>query len=215
MKILKYQKFLESKESEIAQICERFRIENWHINGEGLVDVEGDVDICDIGLTEIPIKFGKVEGYFDCSYNKLTSLEGSPEIVEGYFNCQLNKLTSLEGGPKIVSSDFYCHRNQLTSLKGGPKIVIGSRYWLDNNQIRDLDGFPEFWEGNILYHGNPIYPILNLFPLDKVSRSINLINEFEALKFGKANEFLLEQVFIELGLNVPSDLEKVVNRFNK
>ena len=194
MKILKYQKFLESKESEIAQICERFRIRNWHINGEGLVDVENDVDLYDRELTEIPIKFGKVEGYFNCSGNKLTSLEGCPKIVGG---------------------NFYCYVNKLTSLEGSPKIVRGNNYSFHNNQIRDLDGFPEFWEGSITYYNNPIYPILNLFPLDKVFRSINLINEFEALKGGKANEFLLEQVFIELGLNVPSDLEKVVEEFNK
>ncbi len=29
----------------------------------------------DKGLTKLPLKFNKVNGYFDCSYNKLTSLE--------------------------------------------------------------------------------------------------------------------------------------------
>ena len=67
----------------------------------------------------------KVLGYFNCSYNKLTSLEGSPSRIDGYFNCNYNSLTSLEGGPKKVGKSFYCDYNLLTSLEGGPKIING------------------------------------------------------------------------------------------
>jgi hypothetical protein len=43
------------------------------------------------------------EGYFGCSYNQLTSLEGSPKEVGGSFDCSYNQLTSLEGSPKELS----------------------------------------------------------------------------------------------------------------
>ena len=55
-------------------------------------------------------------GYFGCSLNQLTSLDGVPSRVTGNFNCSYNKLTSLEGAPSHVVGDFNCSRNKLTSL---------------------------------------------------------------------------------------------------
>jgi len=60
----------------------------------------------------------KVQGNFDCSNNKLTSLEGAPKTVDGSFNCNNNELTSLEGSPDIVKGAFYCRQNKLVSLNG-------------------------------------------------------------------------------------------------
>jgi hypothetical protein len=67
-------------------------------------------------ITHIP-KFFKniiVNGYFECSYNNLTSLVGSPRIVNGYFDCSMNNLTSLEGAPHTVVGNFYCSYSNLT-----------------------------------------------------------------------------------------------------
>ena len=58
-------------------------------------------------------------GWFDCSRNQLTSLEGAPQIVGGNFNCRWNQLTSLEGAPQKVGGDFNCRNNlDLHSLDG-------------------------------------------------------------------------------------------------
>jgi len=64
-------------------------------------------------LTVLPdiLKDITVGGHFDCSVNKLTSLEGSPKNVLGYFICSYNKLTSLEGAPSSVGEDFICNNN--------------------------------------------------------------------------------------------------------
>ena len=59
-------------------------------NSDGSYDVEGDVKLYDLKLTKIPIKFNKVNGTFDCSDNKLTSLEGAPKVVGGSFWCDNN-----------------------------------------------------------------------------------------------------------------------------
>ena len=96
--------------------CEKYRIRNYTINEDGSIDVNGDVYLENRRLTKLPLKFRNVTGYFDCSYNKLTSLEGSPISVGGGFYCYENKLTSLEGSPKSVGGYFYCHSNKLTSL---------------------------------------------------------------------------------------------------
>src|SRR5690606_659194 len=102
---------------EIKSICDKYNIQNWELNREtGRVDVRGNVNISGKNLKELPLKFGRVDGYFDCSYNQLTSLEGSPNSVGGYFDCRNNQLASLEGSPNSVGEGFYCGDNQLTTL---------------------------------------------------------------------------------------------------
>ena len=109
--------FPTSKE-EVEAILRRHDIENYTINDDLTVDVDGDVFIRARSLTKLPLKFGKVSGSFKCSQNNLTSLEGSPKEVGDSFDCTYNKLTSLRGGPQEVSGDFWCRKNQLTSLDG-------------------------------------------------------------------------------------------------
>ena len=82
---------------EILTICEKYGIENYTINLDGSIDVEGSVYLFNMNLDKLPLKFNKVGGYFGCSNNNLTSLEGSPNYVGGSFSCSNNQLISLEG----------------------------------------------------------------------------------------------------------------------
>jgi hypothetical protein len=130
---MKYLKLFESyTESDIAKICKKHRIRNWSINSKGLVDVDGDVDLSFKLLTKLPLNFGYVSGYFGCGSNKLTSLEGSPQIVGGSFDCSYNYLTSLQDSPQEVGSNFWCRRNKLTSLRFAPDEVGGKTVVLPN-----------------------------------------------------------------------------------
>ncbi len=143
---MKYLKLFENfDQSEIDYICEHYNIRNYTINPDVSIDVDGNVWLSDRSLTELPLKFNKVYGSFDCSWNKLTSLDGCPNYVGDNFNCSDNELTNLIGGPKEVGGDFYCSRNKLTSLIGCPKEVGGR---------------------NFLYFSNPIEPIIDLFNED-------------------------------------------------
>ena len=116
---MKYLKMFEGyqSESEVEEICKQYGIQNWSLEG-GLVNVQGNVDLYNKGLTHIPLKFGVVTGSFECSVNKLTSLEGCPLRVGGNFSCYNNKLTSLEGCPKYVGDDFYCGLNNIREFTG-------------------------------------------------------------------------------------------------
>jgi hypothetical protein len=84
---------------------------------------DSDLNISNMNLTEIPVKFYKINGNFSCSYNNLTSLKFRPEIVNGNFYCSFNKLTSLEFCPKEVKGFFYCYNNPLKSKKHNCKIL--------------------------------------------------------------------------------------------
>jgi len=97
------------------KFLDRLKIDGrWSLTSEGKIDVEGWVSIPDGKLTKLPVKFRRVKG-FNCSRNKLTSLEGCPDYVSGSFLCSSNNLTSLEGAPSYVGGYFSCHDNHLTN----------------------------------------------------------------------------------------------------
>jgi hypothetical protein len=98
----------------ISLICKQYGIENYTVNDDGSIDVNGSVDLYGYQLTELPLVFNKVTGYFSCSYNNLTTLKGSPKWVGGYFSCYNNYLTSLEFSPDYVGGYFSCDYNNLT-----------------------------------------------------------------------------------------------------
>ena len=157
---MKYIKLFEAKqtESKVAEICKKYGIENWSISSEGLVDVDGDVDIMTQRLKRLPLNFGYVNGHFYCNDNELTSLKGSPIEVSGDFLCVYNKLTSLKGSPKVVRGDFYCHKNRLTSLEGGPQ-SIGGNFYCYENELNSLRFAPEEVVRHVVVLPNPISDI--------------------------------------------------------
>jgi hypothetical protein len=66
----------------------------WTLNSEGKVDVEGWVNMSGMELIKIPVKFGRVDGYFYCGGNNLTSLENCPDEINDGFYCHRNNLTN-------------------------------------------------------------------------------------------------------------------------
>lgn len=103
-------------------------------NPDGSYSCDGDVDLSDLGLTEIPVQFKEVWGDFHCSVNHLQTLKGSPELVGGCFNCISNKLTNLRGSPKVVEGYFDCADNQLITLDGAPQ-KVGEGFYCENNAL--------------------------------------------------------------------------------
>ncbi len=200
MKIKDYRLFLESK-TDIDSICKKYDIKNYTINEDGTVDVNGSVSLCRIGLTKLPLRFGKVTGYFDCSSNQLTSLEGSPYYVGGYFSCKYNRLTSLESCSKFVLYDFYCGNNQLTSLEGCPKTIYSHAvFFCENNNLVDFKGFPEDFDGYVNFTNNPVNELLRNIPKDIHSKFIYWCNEYDAIDKGISIPERIEEVYNKLGL---------------
>ena len=135
--------FKAQRRELIEKWLKEYDIQNYTIKDDFTIDVDGSVYLNNRNLEEFPeyIQFGVVKGFFDCSFNKLTSLEGAPEKVGEAFSCNHNRLTSLKGAPKIVKS-FYCSDNNLTSLEGAPEKV--ERYfYCDRNSLITLEGSPK------------------------------------------------------------------------
>ncbi len=127
-------------EQEIKDICEKYDIRNYTINPDGSIDVDGGVNLYNMGLTKLPLDFNIVRGNFYCSNNKLTSLEGCPSYVGGSFYCYGNNLTSLVGCPNYIGGSFYCFENKLTSLEGCPK-EVGVSFVCGDNPLESFEGY--------------------------------------------------------------------------
>jgi hypothetical protein len=144
------------EKSKIIELCEKYGIENYTINDDLSIYVNGNVNLSYFKISNIPLKFGIVIGNFDCSDNKLTSLEGCPESVGGNFDCSYNKLKSLEGCPKWVGGDFRCSNNKmLKTLEFCPESV-GRNFSCYNNKLKSLEFCPKSVGGNFICSYNKL-----------------------------------------------------------
>ena len=160
-------------------------VENYIINEDLTVDVNGDVDISCKKLKKMPINFSVINGNFDCSYNELTDLKDCPKEIRGYFNCGSNYLTSLEGFPKEIKGSFNCIANKLTNLKYCPEIINGS-FYCGENKLTSLEGCLEVINGNFDCSDNKLTSF-EYFPKmvkgEVLKISLNMIKEEELVNF--------------------------------
>ena len=181
---MKYLKLFESfNKSEIDKICRKYDIRNYTINTDGSIDVNGDdtllyggVGLGIMDLKKLPLKFNKVDGWFNCNFNMMKSLEGSPIEVNGDFNCVGNELTSFKFAPRIIRGDFYC----------------------SSNYIKTFEYFPSFVKDIFNCVENPIYEVWYLF---HDTSKIELLNDFDIFRdedtdnpviiMDRLNDFLL------------------------
>jgi hypothetical protein len=112
------------------------------IDDEGLVSCTGYVILRVSKHKRLLVSFDKIDDFFDCSYNQLTTLQGAPKSVSGDFSCHNNQLTTLEGAPQSVGGNFRCHINQLTTLEHSPQNVVGG-FECYSNQLTTLEGAPK------------------------------------------------------------------------
>ena len=154
---------MPNRRIDTIEWLKKMNIENYTLTEDCVVNVEGNVDLDNKGLDEIPVKFGVVTGDFGCAFNHLKTLHGAPHRVEGNFYCSNNRalnllgapeivlgefrcaecnLESLAGSPKKVGKDFRCNDNQLKSLRGAPT-EVGGTFFASHNALKNLEGSPE------------------------------------------------------------------------
>jgi len=204
MKHIKSYKIFESASpnfpttrEEVIEVCRKYKIENYTINDDLSIDVNGGVELDSKNLKYLPLKFNYIDGDFYCHDNNLESLEGSPQTVGGGFYCFNNKLETLEGCPQTVDGDFYCSNNKLESLEGCPQTVNGDFYCFNNkleslegcpqtvnghfncykNELKDLEYIPEV-SGNVYIKKNPVYLLLYTFIKNADSFMIEDFNDY-------------------------------------
>ena len=138
-------------------------------------DIENNISI-EIDGESLPeyINFIYVPGYFKIGNGNLKTLKGCPKYVGLGFNCSYNKLETLEYAPKVVnfkeecedltegSGDRYdykvsfnCEQNLLTSLDNCPLVKKGSII-CSRNKIKSLKGIQSEIDGSLLCSHNEL-----------------------------------------------------------
>ena len=166
-------------------------------------------DLCEsTGRSVANLKIDYKGGDFNCTFNRLTSLEGAPSRVGGHFYCSYNELTSLEGAPSHVNGAFFCSHNELTSLEGAPSHV-GGDFDCSINELASLkDVYKHIAEikGEFYASDNPIKShVLGLLlikgvtevRLDKTEVQ-DILNRH--LGKGRAGMLMAQEELIEAGL---------------
>lgn len=129
-----------SRDQNIKVFMQTHDISKYTVNPDGSVDIHEHADFTTMNTKKmLPVKLNKVEGElhlagyietlrncptevtedFDCTYTKITNLEGFPKTVGGSVGLVANEeLTSLDGMDGVViGGDFRCEKSKkLTSL---------------------------------------------------------------------------------------------------
>ena len=203
--------------TKIKLLCKKYNIKNYSINPDLSIDVEGSVDLYNLKLSSLPLRFSRVGGGFFCQNNNLTTLEGGPREVRKNFNCHnnllttldgsprevgenfdcaFNNLTTLEGGPREVGRNFYCSFNHLTTLEGGP-IEVGRDFDCSYNQLTTLDGGPREVVGDFYCFNNPIIKIVYKFPDRK--KVLKFWDDFNIVRNGnEISAYRFKEMYLDL-----------------
>ena len=119
---------------------EDFGIRKYKFRPDGTLDVFENVSLYGKHLKELPFNFGKIFGFFDCSFNNLTSLKGSPKVVSDDFYCHANQLENLKYTPKIIRGDIDCGYNNLKTINDLNIDGVAGKIYVNNNPDLIISG---------------------------------------------------------------------------
>lgn len=155
-------------ESHRLVIDGTYTVENGEINVVGNVKLRG--------LAQIPIKFGTVDGDFNCSFCGLTTLSNLPHTITGSLLAAHNKFIDLTGCSKNIGENIIMNSNKfLMNLVGCPANVNGILDFYNCN-IANLHGIAKNVEKDLMLGKNKLGN-LSYFP-DKVGGSADLTDNF-------------------------------------
>lgn len=144
---------LAEKKKAIDKWLDKMMINNYTINDDLTIDVDGTVNLDGKGLDSLPYKFGYVKDYFTCERNALQDMTNMPHTVGKDWHVSDNNIVSLVGMPKVLGKTINFKHNQVTSFEGiAPdfKETIDAR----DNHLKTLDNLPLSF-GSLLCEDNP------------------------------------------------------------
>lgn len=175
------------KYNRVLYFLKRHQVQGYTINEDDYtIDVNGRVFIRPNDEVPDYIKFGTIDGSFECSNSNLKNSNFLPKCVNGTLIISMNHFTNL---PDIeyVQDDFDVSHNRLEGKVNFPK-HIGGFIDLFRNNITSLEGCPKKEKNEVNCDNNPIENLLQV--LDRLRRIIKLsqieilekIEEFEIIK---------------------------------
>ena len=191
----------------ISRKLNQLDISRFDINLDLTVDVYDNIDLRGKDLSELPCKFGKVNGDFYVSENQLKNFDGFPKEVRGRMLCGDNEFENMNGCGNIIKGDFNCSGCKLTSLENGPQIVDGY-YGFNRNLITNFNGFPKDFKKTVFYDGNPVSEVIYIFLKTfngyinrvgggNIGQLIDLINDHDVIDGNNINWLAIEMIYYE------------------
>jgi hypothetical protein len=175
-KTLHYQELYVLKKRIKAQ-CDKLSIQNYTINNDGTVDVNGDLNIYLVRdrvkkdeRNDILINFNKVSGNVDIRLHwRKAGRAGQAQLpftfneVTGNFFANHSMLETLIGCPKKVGGNFDVRTNRLHTLEGAPE-TVGGYFCAIGNSLDNLKGSPKYVGGNFNVSDNGLKTLEGLSP---------------------------------------------------
>jgi hypothetical protein len=134
---------------DIKNACYQLGITSIVINDDLTVDVNGNVDLKDTDLIELPVKFNRINGYFDVRYNQnLVNTDNFPVYVKDNLfasYCGIKELTDM---PLEIGGSLDISFNELSEITFSKeratlgKCKIGLNLYAQNNYFYDLSENP-------------------------------------------------------------------------
>ena len=178
------------------QILKRFRHYFYYkgdvdIDDEGVVNITGTASLVSTySVKKLPVKFGIVSQLFKLADLGLETLEGCPHTV-GHFDCSRNKLTTLEHGPTMVYGSYQCNENKLENLLGAPE-QVSNLFTCNHNPLSSLEGLPQNGGTHLL---RLKLPYSRTLPLLRVCFVENKQVEFFGGGLNYPRKKMLEEIF--------------------
>ena len=112
-----------------------------------IVNVNQDVLIWYRNLKSIDIKFNKVDGFFVCSHNMLTTVQNFPNEVRNGIDCSFNKIESLQDLLIKKECNFICSNNEL-DIKGLKSLNLKNKIKFlnleENKKLNEIQNIKDF-----------------------------------------------------------------------
>lgn len=199
------------KRSQIEDILQEWKVNNYTINRDMSVSIEGNL-IVKKKMKELPFKIDRVSRSCILRDVGLESLHNSPNFVGSQYDLSVNNITildlpekvhsidisenpfkTLKGSPKIVEGNMLLDETNLETLEHGPDIVKENFYITNNNHLTSLKGIPKEIK-NLFIHTNKYLSIYELryVLLCKVSR-LGLIDRHKPIQEEFNNFFKLPE----------------------
>ena len=176
------------KKQEIENWLNQYHIRNYELIQNAkygyVVNVNNNVDLYNRNLKSIDIKFNHVTGWFDCSENELTSLEGCPNIVNGDFYCSYNQLTSLKYCPRVIFGSLYCRKNKLISLNDCCHTIVDGNFncTINDLTIKGLEKLPLINKKIELFGNKQLGYLENITDFNELKNKLNEVFNLEKEK---------------------------------
>lgn len=146
-----------SSKQEISRWLDRNSIDNYIVNDDLSINVNGDVKLYDIKIETLPYKFNIIFGDFRILNCELTTLKNCPNIVYESFACSYNPIHSFNDAPHHVGGNFYCSSTPIKNLTTLQTHFEGKFYHCAEEKSQFLEDFKNYYEKEVIDCENVIF----------------------------------------------------------